>query len=420
MGSTTGNHDVGGLIGRASYGSVARSYCTGVVKGEESVGGLIGAVLGTSTVRSFWDVESSGIAYSAGGAGLTTAEMMAPEWIGLQGWAQDPNWVLDPHQDYARLAWQKTEGQMIPEPVIDWIVGEGRREAPFRIEESGQLVLVSKASLLWEKSLVLTADLDLGEMVWPQAVIPDLSGTFEGNGHTIRNLRVSGDSDVGLVGRLEERGAILGLGVLDVNATGSGLAAGGLVGRNYGSVSNCCSTGTIGGDSDVGGLVGASEGGTLSRCYSACTITGGDSVGGLVGANLDGDVRDCHSVGAVVGKDRVGGLVGRNVDWGYTTGGGRVLKCYSAGSVTADGLDVGGLVGTNRDGYVNDSFWDVETSGQDSSGGGVGLTTVEMWDIGTYLDAGWDFVGEVANGEEEIWWILEGEDYPRLWWELDD
>jgi hypothetical protein len=36
----------------------------------------------------------------------------------------------------------------------------------------------------------------------------------------------------------------------------------------------------------------------------------------------------------------------------------------------------------------------------------------------TFLDAGWDFVGETANGTEDIWWILEGKDYPRLWWEL--
>jgi hypothetical protein len=26
-------------------------------------------------------------------------------------------------------------------------------------------------------------------------------------------------------------------------------------------------------------------------------------------------------------------------------------------------------------------------------------------------------VGETANGTEDIWWILEGKDYPRLWWE---
>ena len=36
----------------------------------------------------------------------------------------------------------------------------------------------------------------------------------------------------------------------------------------------------------------------------------------------------------------------------------------------------------------------------------------------TFIDAGWDFIGEIENGTDDIWWILEGQDYPRLWWEL--
>jgi hypothetical protein len=40
-----------------------------------------------------------------------------------------------------------------------------------------------------------------------------------------------------------------------------------------------------------------------------------------------------------------------------------------------------------------------------------------MQTAATFLDAGWDFVGETENGTENIWWILEGQDYPRLWWE---
>jgi len=38
----------------------------------------------------------------------------------------------------------------------------------------------------------------------------------------------------------------------------------------------------------------------------------------------------------------------------------------------------------------------------------------------TFLEAGWDFVGETANGTEDIWKIAEGLDYPRLWWEPYD
>ena len=33
---------------------------------------------------------------------------------------------------------------------------------------------------------------------------------------------------------------------------------------------------------------------------------------------------------------------------------------------------------------------------------------------------GWDFVDETANGTEDIWWIDEGNGYPRLWWEASD
>jgi len=29
-------------------------------------------------------------------------------------------------------------------------------------------------------------------------------------------------------------------------------------------------------------------------------------------------------------------------------------------------------------------------------------------------------VGETANGTDDIWWILEGQDYPHLWWELPE
>jgi hypothetical protein len=36
----------------------------------------------------------------------------------------------------------------------------------------------------------------------------------------------------------------------------------------------------------------------------------------------------------------------------------------------------------------------------------------------TFLAAGWDFVGETPHGPADIWWILEGKDYPRLRWEL--
>ena len=63
------------------------------------------------------------------------------------------------------------------------------------------------------------------------------------------------------------------------------------------------------------------------------------------------------------------------------------------------------------------SFWDENTSGQMTSAGGISLSTVQMQMASTFLAAGWDFVDETANGTEDIWWIHERDDYPRLWWE---
>ena len=62
-------------------------------------------------------------------------------------------------------------------------------------------------------------------------------------------------------------------------------------------------------------------------------------------------------------------------------------------------------------------FWDIETSGQANSDGGAGKSTTEMQTASTFNEAGWDFVDETENVTKDIWWILEGQDYPRLWWE---
>jgi hypothetical protein len=90
------------------------------------------------------------------------------------------------------------------------------------------------------------------------------------------------------------------------------------------------------------------------------------------------------------------------------------MNCYSIGPVDGD-WSVGGLVGTNS-GSVSNCFWDIQTSGINTSKGGTGKTTTEMMDINTYLNAGWDFVGETTNGTDDIWFI-RNIDYPKLWWQ---
>jgi len=98
------------------------------------------------------------------------------------------------------------------------------------------------------------------------------------------------------------------------------------------------------------------------------------------------------------------------VGWNY----GYITESYSIGMTR--GTDrVGGLVSWNTGtGRVDRSLWDTETSTQQNSNGGIGRKTDAMQTINTFLDQGWDFVGETVNGREDIWLMPYGGGYPIL------
>jgi hypothetical protein len=186
---------------------------------------------------------------------------------------------------------------------------------------------------------------------------------------------------------------------------------GGLIGSNNGLISKSFATGSVQGDVAGGlvGFVGSSQSANIIQCYSTGDVLGYNFLGAFVGLNSGGKFTNCYATGSTSGSEFVGGLVGLNL--------GTVFNCYATGSVTGDSW-TGGLIGIGHSVY--NSFWDIESSGQMESAGGMGKTTAEMQAESTFTDAGWDFVGETANGTEDIWWILEGQDYPRLWWELTE
>ena len=192
--------------------------------------------------------------------------------------------------------------------------------------------------------------------------------------------------------------------------------AGGLVGVNGpgAEIRDCHAEAHVTGTTRVGGLVGACWLAQIHKCSTAGQIDGQSYLGGLVGASEGGIVNNCYSTMSISGLSWVGGLVGQNEGSCNCSSGSEIRDCYAVGQVSAE-TDVGGLVGLNgEDCIVECSFWDLETSGQASSDGGAGLTTAQMQTAATYLDAGWDFTGETANG---TWWILEDQGYPRLRWE---
>jgi hypothetical protein len=318
--------------------------------------------------------------------------------------------------------------------------GLGTAENPYKIATKVDLLELAGATADYNKCFILTADIDMAGQVFTMAVIgaANFTGTFDGNDYIITNFIINGDNDcLGLFGCISG-GSVknLGLDNCDVNGSSGYQYVGGLVGDSEdGSISNCYSAGTVGGSSYyVGGLVGYANSSSISNCYSRGDVNGSQAVGGLVGYNDSGSISGCYSIGTISGIfAAIGGLVGYNdsgsINNSYSRGnvsasspsssrdigglvgsndGGSIVYCYSTGMVS--GLsDVGGLIGNNNMG-VDNSFWDMNNSGQASSAGGTGETTAEMKTESTFTDAGWDFTS--------IWAICEGTNYPRLRWQI--
>ncbi|MBP7050881.1 MAG: hypothetical protein KBE65_07700 [Phycisphaerae bacterium] len=406
-GSVAGGDDsVGGLAG-GNVGSVSNCYSTGSVAGSgEFIGGLVGENEG-SVSKSFWDMTSSGCATSAGGTGLTTAQMQDPNTFGAAGWD-----FLGERGNGLCETWQMPAEKGYPELSIfmgylpPLLAGAGTPDDPYMVETAEGLTSVGYRPTACYR---LTSDLDLSGVVWSTAIVPGFGGAFDGEGHKIRNMTLSGGRYLGLFGLVVGGADISGLGLEDVDIVGTGRSVGSLVGALRGHISQSYSTGSIRGTGLVGGLVGDNWG-YVSESFSNAHVAGEDGcVGGLVGANL-GSISNSYATGPVSGGDHVGGLIGYSEPLD-------VWDCYSTGPVSGTGDHVGGLVGWADWGTVSQCFWDVTTSGNARSAGGKGLTTGQMQTAGRYLQAGWDFMGETANGTQDIWWIDEGKDYPRLWWE---
>jgi len=458
--------NVGGLVGN-NGGTIIRCYATGQVNNGmpgAKIGGLVGVNGGKTVNNSFWDMQTSGQATSDGGIGKSSVELKQVSTF--IGWGCG-FWTIDEGNDTPRLLWENAPGVLITNSIYSG--GTGDPDTPYLIADTNDLLDLSGATCDWDKHFKLTADLDLTAINLTPIGFIDIpfSGTFNGNGFAISNLKTNlpAADYVGLFGLVDSdfNLTIFNLDLIDPNIIGdiyvgslagalwSGTisecyayggvvkgvsSVGGLVGRNHGTISDSTATGRVDGNNAVGGLVGTNTGmisnctaagqvngtntnvgglvginyGTISSCYATGTVNSPKHVGGLIGINNNGTIRICYTTGQVSGTNYVGGLVGRKL-------GGTIRDCYATGVVSGTSK-VGGLLGENDSGTVINSFWDTQMSGQATSDGGTGKNTVQMQMAITFLNASWDFVGEVVNGVEDHWRMcLDGVDYPRLTWQ---
>ncbi|MDR4038616.1 MAG: GLUG motif-containing protein [Evtepia sp.] len=221
------------------------------------------------------------------------------------------------------------------------------------------------------KTVVLSADLDLSDVEFSS--IPTFGGTFDGQGYTISGLTITGSGNVrGLFRYLQSGGVVQNVSLeVTIEPTDLQDSLGGLVGNNRGSVRNCAVTGSIQGETNIGGIIGVNEssGKIINSTFSG-SVTGEHYVGGIAGQNL-GSILQCVNQGkintvAVEGEADLEDLDSRPLNstenlpactdiggiTGFSTG---VLQsCKNTGPVGYEhvGYNVGGIAG-RQSGYLN-------------------------------------------------------------------
>ena len=273
-------------------------------------------------------------------------------------------------------------------------------------------------------NITLTADIDLSGTNWTPIGIDynhRYTGTFDGGGHTITGLTVTGsDQYAGLFGYINSGGKVMNVVLEDVQITSdnSSGSVGGVAGNSWGTIENCSVSGSVSGTTFAGGVVGSQWGGSITGCNSSATVKGVIFAGGIAGeTNSGASLTGCYATDDVTvendgtNNSHAGGVVGYN-------GGGTLTACYATGSVTGSGsgtIYVGGVTGSNNLGILTACYHAKgDVSGPDGATGGVagrnfkdsmlggGIITACYWgDNGQTQGIGEDQVG-TGGGTEQV------------------
>ncbi len=281
---------------------------------------------------------------------------------------------------------------------------------------------------------ILKKDISLS-LPWKTICARDgFSGTFNGNGHTIYNLNLKGEtglfsnitggtvknltlmnvtaaqgsagailtacnfgyirnckiygristSKTGFLGTVacENYGEISGCDVrVDVDNTFNNATLGGICAENSGIVVNCAYWGRIvstGDNSIIGGVCGYNNGGYVYESFSKAEISAKNTatyVGGICGIGIDAQIYKCTASGSILVEDAdmayAGGVCGM-------TEGGIVYNCYAVNNsyVSAEEGYSGGVVGYGFGAIVQNTYSaaDVVAVGKILAGGICGFS----------------------------------------------
>ena len=383
-GSVTGATSVGGLLGYGDGSTITNSYASGPVTGATSVGGLVGYGTDTTITNSYaaGDVESTGsyvgglLGDSDGGNSITNSYSTGDvtgrgsNVGGFIGRARSSDILNNSFYNIDAVLIngaptvtragiynaQFTEwlGHSLTLDIANSFVAGSGADAGYRLISN---VTDMKALLAFAENTSykfrMTADVDLVSV--PSYHVRVFSGVeFDGATHNISNINVNAPSSdrMGLFGTLSNGSTIKNVNLVGGSVTGNS-QVGGLVGfTDGGTITDSSATGEVRGNSHVGGLVGYGQNSSsISNSYASGPVTGAFNVGGLVGYGYrNTSITESYASGLVTGVGNVGGLVGK------VQSGSPITRSYATGGVTGSGNNVGGLVGFGEFGSITESY----------------------------------------------------------------
>ena len=303
--------------------------------------------------------------------------------------------------------------------------GSGTQTAPYQIGSGAELAwlanAVNNASSATKLYVVLTDDIDLGGQPWTPigkfgygSSDRSFSGSFRGNGHTVKGLNVSAEY-AGLFGSINDAeitGVVVQGTVVSTNTNNGD--AGGIVGRAIGTTNkiiNCGNEAAVSGGCNVGGILGNNQAYntkiTVLNCYNMGHISASDRASGIVGrcGGSSLSVTNCYNTGEITSNNYAAGVIaGSNFGW-------TVSSCYNTGKISGKSQTNTGAFTTSDSDAASNSFYlegsipaGAKTNGATAMSDAA-MRTELLDKLGT---DNWKTVRGVNNG------------YPVLAWQTDE
>lgn len=222
---------------------------------------------------------------------------------------------------------------------------------------------VNSGYTYWNDTVVLTNDIiipedtSFGDPIGISDAKP-FSGTFDGKGHKISGLKMSGDNAIGLFSRVSY-GTVKNLVIEDVTITSVTQRSAGLVARAFAAkIENVeIKSGTITSAKQSAGIASVTLNNvTITNCINRASVSStGTSTAGIVGLVYSGTatITNCVNYGTISGKGLgTGGIVGNSNNAAISSTlpdevqpSITIAHCNNEGVVTSTGEATGGIMG---------------------------------------------------------------------------